>query len=160
MEGLSKMLVTAGQHRWIKGFNPCIRNQGELEITHLLYADDSLIFCEPEREQIYHLKLILLLFEAVSGLHINFAKSVIYPLNEIPNIKEVADIMGCKVGVFLAKYLGLPLGSKAKAVTIWNDIVERCEKKLSSWKRKYLSLGSRVVLINSVLDSLPTYTMS
>lgn len=87
------MLVTAEQHRWINGCSPWIRNQGELEITHILSADDSLIFCEPEREQIYHLKLILLLFEVVSILHINYAKSVLYAVNEIPYIQEVADMI-------------------------------------------------------------------
>ena len=34
------------------------------------------------------------------------------------------------------------------------------DKKLSRWKAQYLSLGGRVILINSVLDSLPTYIMS
>ncbi|WMV30226.1 hypothetical protein MTR67_023611 [Solanum verrucosum] len=43
---------------------------------------------------------------------------------------------------------------------IWNNILEKCEKKLVNWKSQYLSLGGRVTLINSVLDALPTYMMS
>jgi hypothetical protein len=39
-------------------------------------------------------------------------------------------------------------------------IEERIEKKLSRWKEKYLSVGGRVVLINSVLMSLPMFMMS
>jgi hypothetical protein len=39
-------------------------------------------------------------------------------------------------------------------------IEERIEKKLSSWKGKYLSVGGRLVLINSVLSSLLMFMLS
>jgi hypothetical protein len=39
-------------------------------------------------------------------------------------------------------------------------IEERIEKRLSSWKGKYLSVGGRLVLINSVLSSLPMFMPS
>jgi hypothetical protein len=39
-------------------------------------------------------------------------------------------------------------------------IEERIEKKLSSWKGKYLLVGGRLVLINSVLTSLPMFMLS
>lgn len=43
---------------------------------------------------------------------------------------------------------------------IWNGVIEKCEKRLATWKAQYLSLGGRTTLVNSVLDSLPTYVMS
>jgi hypothetical protein len=42
----------------------------------------------------------------------------------------------------------------------WEIIEERNEKKLSSWKGKYLSVGGRLVLINSVLTSLLMFMLS
>jgi magnesium-transporting ATPase (P-type) len=39
-------------------------------------------------------------------------------------------------------------------------IEERIEKRLSSWKGKYLSVGGRLVLINLVLSSLPIFILS
>ncbi|WMV49892.1 hypothetical protein MTR67_043277 [Solanum verrucosum] len=53
----------------------------------------------------------------------------------------------------------MPLGSDHKAGKIWDGIIEKTEKKLAIWKSQYLSLGGRVTLINSILDSLPTYVM-
>jgi hypothetical protein len=41
----------------------------------------------------------------------------------------------------------------------WEKL-ERIEKKLSSWKQKYLSVGARLVLINSILSSLPMFMLS
>jgi hypothetical protein len=42
----------------------------------------------------------------------------------------------------------------------WEMIEEHIEKKLSSWKGKYLSVGGRLVLTNSVLSSLPLFMLS
>jgi hypothetical protein len=42
----------------------------------------------------------------------------------------------------------------------WKMIEERIEKKLSSWKGKYLSMGGQLVLINSVLTSLMMFMLS
>ena len=58
------------------------------------------------------------------------------------------------------KYLGMPLGTPYKIASMWNLILERMEKKLSSWKRLYLSKGGRLTLLKSTLSSLPTYYLS
>ena len=42
----------------------------------------------------------------------------------------------------------------------WQTIENRIEKRLSGWKGKMLSVGGRLVLINSVLSSLPMFMMS
>jgi hypothetical protein len=42
----------------------------------------------------------------------------------------------------------------------WQVIENRIEKKLSGWKGKLLSVGGRLVLINSVMSSLPMFMMS
>lgn len=73
---------------------------------------------------------------------------------------RLAGILGCRVEQLPTTYLGMPLGYKHKEVAIWDGIIEKTEKKLSKWKSQYLSLGGRLVLINAVLDSLPTYVMS
>lgn len=129
-------------------------------MSHLLYADDTLIFCEPITSQLLYLNLTLLLFEALSGLHINMSKSVMYPVNDVPNLEESFNIMGCTIGSFPTTYLGLPLGAKYKNTKIWNGIIGKFEKRLAAWQMHYLSMGGRLTLINSVLDSIPTYYLS
>jgi hypothetical protein len=41
----------------------------------------------------------------------------------------------------------------------WSKVEERFQQKLSCWKAKYLSYGGRLVLLNSVLSSLPMFMM-
>uniref|UniRef100_A0A1S4AQ70 Uncharacterized mitochondrial protein AtMg01250-like n=1 Tax=Nicotiana tabacum TaxID=4097 RepID=A0A1S4AQ70_TOBAC len=116
MEGLSRMLDKAKQMQWIEGFRVGNNIIDPVAVSHLLYADDTLIFCGVEKLQVQYLNLTLLIFEAISGLHINMQKSMIYPVNTVPNLEELASIMSCVIGSFPTTYLGLPLGAKYKAI--------------------------------------------
>jgi hypothetical protein len=42
----------------------------------------------------------------------------------------------------------------------WKHVEERFQKRLSDWKSKMLSVGGRLLVINSVLSSLPMSMMS
>ncbi|KAF3678189.1 hypothetical protein FXO37_04501 [Capsicum annuum] len=160
MEGLNNMIKIANREGWLRGFEVARTGRGTLEITHLQYADDTLIFCDAEEEQLRILRLILVIFERMSGLHVNWSKSFLYPVNVVPNIEMLKAVLGGEVGNLPTIYLGLPLGAKSKSMEIWNGVIEKCDKKLAGWKSQYLSLGGRLALINSVLDALPTYLMS
>ncbi|WMV59244.1 hypothetical protein MTR67_052629 [Solanum verrucosum] len=46
MESLNDMLKIAQENSWFKGFKASHREGSNLEITHLQYVDDTLIFCE------------------------------------------------------------------------------------------------------------------
>jgi hypothetical protein len=96
----------------------------------------------------------------ISGLKINLSKSDLVPVGHVPNVTELASILGCRVSAFPLTYLGLPLGATFKRKTIWNSVVERMEKRLVGWKKLYLSKGGRLILIKSTLSSLPSYYLS
>nr|XP_009628447.1 uncharacterized protein LOC104118792 [Nicotiana tomentosiformis] len=135
------MLKRAQTNNWIKGFNVNCRADSNMMISHLQYADDTLVFWEADREQLKVLRVIFIHFEAISGLHINWHKSYIYPVNEVMELQSLADILGGNVGELPAVYLGMPLGAKSKSKEIWNGVLEKCEKKLANWKNQYLSRG-------------------
>jgi hypothetical protein len=135
-------------------------SNGVFNISHLLFADDTLVFCGANPNHLRFLQVLLLSFEAVSGLKINLAKSVLVPVGDVDNMDELAGIMGCGVSSLPLKYLGLPLGAPFKAKSIWDDVVHKIERQLASWQRMYLSKGGRVTLIKSTLSNLPTYFLS
>jgi len=80
------------------------------------------IFCRTEESQVKYLRIILILFEAISGLHINRRKSQIFPVNEVPNIQMLTNILGGEIGTIPTIYLGMPLGAKSKSKEIWKDV--------------------------------------
>lgn len=81
---ISPFLLKTGRRakelEWIQSFQVGRNPTSSVNVSHLLYADDTLIFCGAERSQVTQLDLTLLLFEALSGLHINMLKSIMYNL--------------------------------------------------------------------------------
>ncbi|XP_049368433.1 uncharacterized protein LOC125833335 [Solanum verrucosum] len=110
----------------------------------LLPARCLLVPAGSEKSQVQYLNLTLMLVEAMSGLHINMSKSIIYPVNEVPDLENMADIRCCSIRSFSTAYLGLPLGASYKSVGAWSGIVSKFERRLTSWQQQYLSIGGRV----------------
>ena len=80
-----------------------------MQLTHLLFADDTLVFCSDSRDQLAYLSWILLWLETISDLKINLDKSSILPVGDVENLEALAAELGCRTGTLPLTYLGLPL---------------------------------------------------
>ena len=79
-------------------------------ISHLQYADDTIILMELNDNSLTNLKFLLLCFEALSGLKINFSKSeVVVTGVSDEEAQRVAHLLNCSLGSYPLKYLGLPI---------------------------------------------------
>lgn len=92
----------------IEAFSAWTIRVDALEVTQLLYANDSLFLCEAEEIQIRHRRAILTIFKGISGLHVNWNKSSFYPINQVDNMQSLAEILGCQAASQPTKYLGMP----------------------------------------------------
>ena len=160
MEVLSRMMKKTEDCGLLRGFRVGPTNSIGVCISHLLFADDTILFCDASRDQLLSIRLALTYFQAFSGLEVNVGKSKIVPVGEVGNIDALAAILRCRVGSLPLTYLGMLLGTPYKTASMWNPILERMEKKLSGWKHLYLSKGGRLTLVKSTLSSLPTYYLS
>jgi hypothetical protein len=160
MEAFSRMLGAFNDRGLISGFSVGSREQDRVTISHLLFADDTLVFCGANVSQIRHLGALLVCFEAVAGLKVNLSKSVLVPVGLVENVGQLAGLLGCGYGEVPLKYLGLPLGASFKLKTMWAGLEDMMVRKLAPWKRLYLSKGGRVTLIKSTLSNMPTYMLS
>ena len=107
------------------------------------------------------MRAILLLFEDLSGLKVNFSKSLLVGIYVNGSwLSEAATMLNCKVGTIPFMYLGLPIGGDASRLIFWEPLINRINSRLSGWKSRHLSLGGRLVLLKSVLSSLPIYAFS
>ena len=99
-----------------------------IEISHLLFANDTLIFSKADPNPLRHLWCLFLCYKAISGLKVNLDKSVLVPVDEVVNVDGLAGIMmGYGVSPMPMKYLGLPLEVSYKTKYIWNGIIEKIE---------------------------------
>ena len=129
MEVLSRLLKKTEECNLIRGFHVGDVNVVGVCISHLLFANDTILFCNAFREQLLSIRLVLSCFQAFTGLKVNIGKSEIVPIREVNNIVALANILQCRVGRLPMKYLGVPLGTSFKSTTIWNPILGKMEKK-------------------------------
>jgi hypothetical protein len=127
MEALSQMISAAVQGGLLEGFK-VVNNS----ISHLLFVNDTLVFCNAMSSQLRYLRSVFLLFEAASRLKVNLAKSVLIPVGNVEEVTLLADILGCGIASLPVKYLGLPLGASYKAKHIWDDVIEKVDYQLAS----------------------------
>ena len=160
MEALNKMMTKAVEGGLLSSIQVGARDHNMVHVSHLLFADDTLIFSYTNPAHIFNLRLLFTWFETISGLRINFNKSEMAPMGVVAELENLAAILGCKTVQLPITYLGLPLGANFKSKSIWDPIIEKMERKLAGWQRMYLSKGGRVTLIKSTLSSLPTYYLS
>ncbi len=134
---------------------------GKLQIHSLQFADDLLLFFDGTAKSAKVIKFLLDAFSAASGLKINFAKSSIIPVNmETSSATGLADFFGYAAGSFPLTYMGLPISPKALRKADDLPLIEKVDKRLAGWKGSLLSRAGRLVLLNSVLSSVPVFFFS
>lgn len=67
----------------------------------------------------------------------NLKKSVIILIREVRNVYQLAKELGSKLGSLPTSYLGLPLGARLNAVSVWEEIEEKL-RGLACWKPQYI----------------------
>lgn len=87
-EVLSKMIRRV-ENEYLLGF---VVRRGGVRVSHLQFADDTMIFWEANEMQLGYLRCNLCCFEAVSGLKINLGKSKLFQVGVFPNIEGLAWI--------------------------------------------------------------------
>ena len=127
----------------------------------LQYADDTVICLEHDKNAAINLKLLLYMFELMSGLKINFLKSEIMCVGGDNNILATyADIFNCQIGHFPMKYLGVPMSYSTLRNLDWSFVDDKFLKCCESWIGNAASSGGRLILLNASLTSIVFYYMS
>ncbi|KAL9689840.1 hypothetical protein QQ045_010231 [Rhodiola kirilowii] len=131
-------------------------------VSHLLFADDSLLFLKLSYASLRWVREILLILEKASGLRVNLDKSeIMVSRNAQPDlIHHIHQILGVKIVTNHAKYLGLPTVQFRNSAQMFQGLLDKLWTKTKSWKALTLSQGGKQVLIQSVLNAIPQYWFS
>ncbi|XP_071716678.1 uncharacterized protein [Rutidosis leptorrhynchoides] len=133
----------------------------KMELTHLCFADDLLMFCKSDKHFVHLLKKALDEFGDYSGLKPSLAKSTTFFGNITKEVKnDIMEVMPFVVDKFPVKYLGLPLIATGLKYKDCHPLIDTVKKRLLDWKSKSLSFAGRLQLIKSVLCSLQVYWIS
>lgn len=115
-----------------------VGRDGEVRLTHLQFADDTLILGEKSWLNVQSMLAVLLLFEEIFGLKVNFHKSMLTGVNVNDSwLAEAVLVMNCRRGSIPFVYLGLPTGGNSRKLSFWKPVIDRIVARLSSWNNKF-----------------------
>ncbi|XP_010666711.1 uncharacterized protein LOC104883845 [Beta vulgaris subsp. vulgaris] len=130
-------------------------------VSHLLFADDSLLFTRATRQECLIIVDILNQYEKASGQKINYDKSEVSFSKGVRRERkeELINLLQMKHVEKHQKYLGIPTATGSSKKLLFRSILDRMWKKLRGWKEQLLSRAGKEVLIKAVIQAIPTYLM-
>ncbi|XP_020412870.1 uncharacterized protein LOC109947336 [Prunus persica] len=136
--------------------------RGAPSVTHLLFADDSILFMKATNEACMALETLFQTYEEVTGQQISYSKSA---LSLSPNATRadfdmIEGVLNVLVVQCHENYLGLPTIAGMGRKQLFQHLKDKLWKHISGWKEKLLSRAGKKILIKAVLQAIPTYSMS
>ncbi|XP_016195316.1 uncharacterized protein LOC107636310 [Arachis ipaensis] len=155
---LNRMIGEAIRNQRI---SPLLVGRDNIELSQLQFAYDIILFCPLEEKRVRNYKRLLRCFEMMLELSINFEKSSLILVNCNEEwVGQICHLLGCQAASLPGKYLGINLGANSRLVKTWKPLIDKVEERLSLWKANVLSKGGKLVLIETVMNSLPIYYLS
>ncbi|XP_062116553.1 uncharacterized protein LOC133830553 [Humulus lupulus] len=140
----------------------CKVARGAPVISHMLFADDSYLFCKATVEEASHVKEALRLYQLASGQQINFSKSSVFfstNTNYVVRQSICNDLHIPEAGP-ASMYLGLPNTLGRNKSVMLGFIKDKIRKRIEQWEGRLLSKAGKEVLLKTVAQSLPSYAMN
>lgn len=143
-------------------FKPYVCTNLNLDVTHLSFADDLLIFCNADLHSIKNIRKAIAVFEDCSGQKINGAKSPCILDSAINRTRAdaIARATGFSLDTLLFKYLGASIFEGKPPLLLFDKLKARIQNKLQGWKARLLSSGGKIVLIKATLNSLVMHLLA
>jgi len=129
--------------------------------SHILYADDMMIFCKGTKSNIKALKKAFMDYAEASGQLVNPQKSSIYAGSiSSSRLNQIANQIGFQIGTLPFTYLGVPIFKGKAKYVYFQPLANKVKSKLSAWKASLLSIIGRVQLVKSVVQSMLLHCLS
>jgi hypothetical protein len=105
-------------------------------------------------ESARNLKLLLYIFESMSGLKINFEKSeVLLVQSDDARLETYTELFNCQAGSWPIKYLDTPACARRTTVTEMKFVEEKIRQGMEGWMSSSMSIGGRVTKIDACLSN-------
>ncbi|KAK4270818.1 hypothetical protein QN277_019587 [Acacia crassicarpa] len=143
------------------GWKPISVSNSGLQVSHLLFADDLLLFGVASENQALCMLNCLDCFSRASGGKVSCEKSSVFFSPRVPGQtrRRILGLSNMKASNEIGRYLGFPLTRCRKPTDKFHYVIEWVRSKLSCWKASCLSIAGRITLAKSVLSSIPVYPM-
>lgn len=131
-------------------------------ISHLLFADDIMLFCRANAGEARQVQKCLRIFGEWSGQVINPLKSYLIFSKNTPHATRdhLTNPLWVQSSSESRNYLGIPVLVPQSKTQACHAIQDKISSRLAGWKARALSQAGRTILLQSVISALPAYYMS
>jgi hypothetical protein len=106
------------------------------------YVDDTILIMEACPRQLFSLKTLLNSFANSTGLHVNYQKPNIYPINVSNERMDIlAKTFHCKIGTYPFTYLELPMGITKPRIDSFLPLIQKIENVYQQPRCSYRRLA-------------------
>jgi len=132
------------------------------KITHILFADDSLLFARANQEEANTIIQVLNKYQLASSQLVSYDKSEVSFSRNVPDLEKnnICNKIKIKVVTSHSRYLGLPMIFGRSKKEVFAFVQDRIWKKVMGWKGKCLSKAGKETLVKAVAQAIPSYIMS
>ncbi|XP_050896042.1 uncharacterized protein LOC127102743 [Lathyrus oleraceus] len=154
VEGLPRLVSNATSLGDFKGF----RCSDNVSVKLLRFADNTVLVGDGSWHNLWSIKAFLRGFEFSSGMQVNLSmsKPIVYIL-ECDFVQAATGFLSCGIGSHSFTFLGIPIGINLRCREVWKSVVDKIRRRLTVWHNRFLLIGSKVVLLNSVLANIPIF---
>jgi len=157
MEYLSRLMHVHSMARDFKSHLHC----KPLRLTHLMFADDLVMFCKADPPTIRHIMSTLTTFYECAGLRANLSKSQMVVGGCNPQLQEQClYLTGFAETYFPLNYLGVPITASRLIKVECSNLLEKILMKVRIWTTKHLFFAGRALLINTTVFGMINYWAS
>ena len=150
MEVFSRLLSS----RFNSGLITYHPKAAETDLSHLMFADDVMIFFDGGAASLHSITETLDDFASWSGLQVNREKSELFLAGL--STQETTEIARYEypIGKLPIRYLGLPLMHRKFRISEYEPLLNKLATTFRSWAVKMLSYAGRLQLLSSVINGI------
>ena len=139
-----------------------LRLPDNTSITNQMFADDTLLLLDGNKENMDRALNVVHRFGAASGAKLNLHKSVGIWLSNMERTWQWGEAAGLKwlLPGEITRYLGFPFGLRIPQQEKDNKMLSQIRKHLAIWSTQKLSLAGRIMIVNQVVLSSIWYLAS
>uniref|UniRef100_A0A803PZ74 Reverse transcriptase domain-containing protein n=1 Tax=Cannabis sativa TaxID=3483 RepID=A0A803PZ74_CANSA len=158
-EGLSAAIRLQETNAHFSGIQIC---RGAQPLSHLLFAEDSMVFSQVHSRASDSLNVILDLYNKATGQLVNRDKSsILFSHNTSADAQlQFRQSLQLHGEGFISKYLGVPHCVGRVSNSMFHYLLQKVSSRLNSWNEKFFSRAGKETLIKAVVQAIPSFAMS